>query len=65
MTSWRTTGLGICTILAAIAAAGKALLDADPLTNPDWGLLAAAISAGLGLVLARDNHVTSEQAGAK
>jgi hypothetical protein len=65
MISWRTTALGICSILAAIAAAGKALLDTDPTTNPDWGLLVAAITAGVGLIVARDNRVTSEQAGAK
>jgi len=65
MASWRTTGLGACTIVAAVAAAGKALLDGDASTNPDWGTTVAAITAGIGLILARDNKVTSEQAGAK
>lgn len=65
MGSWRTTGLGVCTILAAVAAAGKALMDGDPSTNPDWGTTIAAITAGIGLIAARDNKVTSEQAGAR
>jgi len=65
MASWRTTGLGICTIVAAVAAAGKAFLDGDPSTNPDWGTTIAAITAGIGLIFARDNKVTSEQAGVK
>jgi hypothetical protein len=42
-----------------------AMFDADPLTVPDWGAVVAAIIAGIGLISARDNNVTSEQAGAK
>jgi hypothetical protein len=65
MGSWRTTALGVCTILAAVAAVGKSLFDGDPATNPDWGTTIGAITAGVGLIMARDNKVTSEQAGAK
>jgi len=63
--SWRTTGLGICTIVAALAGAGKVLLDGDPSTSPDWATVIAAITAGIGLIAARDNGKTSEQVGAK
>jgi hypothetical protein len=32
---------------------------------PDLGPVVAAVTAGVGLILARDNDKTSEQAGAK
>jgi hypothetical protein len=63
--SWRTTTAGIAAIVAAIATAVVALFDADPLTTPDWGAVGAAFMAGVGLLAARDNKVSSEQAGAK
>lgn len=65
MSSWRTTALGVSTILVAVASAGIAFLDGDPATNVDWGVTIAAITAGLGLIAARDNGVTSKQAGAE
>lgn len=63
--SWRTTTAGIAAIVVAVATAVVALFDADPLTVPDWGAVAAAVMAGIGLLAARDNKVSSEQAGAK
>jgi hypothetical protein len=63
--SWRTTTAGIAAIVAALATAAVALFDADPLTTPDWGAVGAALMAGVGLLAARDNKVSSEQAGAK
>lgn len=63
--SWRTTTAGIAAIVVAIGTAVGALFDADPLTVPDWGAVAAAVMAGIGLLAARDNKVSSEQAGAK
>jgi hypothetical protein len=54
LTSWRTTVLGITTIIAAVAGLVQALLDADPSTNPDMTVAAAAILSGLGLIFARD-----------
>jgi hypothetical protein len=63
--SWRTTTAGIAAIVVALGTAVGALFDADPLTLPDWGAVAAAVMAGIGLLAARDNRVTSEQAGAK
>lgn len=64
MKSWKTTAAGIAAIVAALATAVGALFDADPTTLPDWGAVAAAILAGVGLIAARDNDVTSEKAGA-
>lgn len=64
-TSWKTTALGISTILAAVTAIVQALLDADPATNPDFTVAIAAITSGIGLIFARDNNVTSEKAGAQ
>lgn len=65
MRSPRTTLTGIAAILTAGGAALTALSDGDPLTSPDWASLIAACIAGLGLIWARDNNVTSEQAGAR
>lgn len=65
MTSWKTTVTGIATILTAVSGVLIALFDGNPLTNPDWTATVAAITAGIGLITARDNNVTSEQAGAK
>lgn len=65
MRSPRTTLAGIAAILTAAGAALTALSDGDPLTAPDWASLIAACVAGVGLIFARDNNVTSEQAGAR
>jgi hypothetical protein len=64
MKSWKTTATGIVTVLAAIAGAAKFMLDNDPATNPDWTAVIAALTAGIGLIFARDNKVTSEQVNA-
>lgn len=62
--SWKTTTAGVAAIVVALATAVGALFDADPNTLPDWGAVAAAVVAGVGLIAARDNNVTSEKAGA-
>ena len=62
--SWKTTTAGVAAIVVALATAVGALFDADPTTLPDWGAVAAAVMAGVGLIVARDNNVTSEKAGA-
>jgi hypothetical protein len=64
MKSWKTTVTGIAAIIVAIGSALIATLDSDPATVADWGAVVAAVLAGVGLVAARDNGVTSEQAGA-
>jgi hypothetical protein len=62
--SWRTTAAGIGAILVAVGGAVQAMFDNDPVTQPEWGAVIAACIAGFGLILARDNKVSSEQAGA-
>jgi hypothetical protein len=61
--SWRTTTTGILAIVIAIAGAVKAELDGDVTTTADWGAVAAAIIAGIGLIAARDNRVSSQDVG--
>ena len=62
MKSWKTTVTGILTIVIAAGTAAKLLLSGS---QPDWPATIAAVMAGFGLIAARDNNVTSEQAGAK
>lgn len=63
--SWQTSAAGIGAILSAVGLAIQYMNDGDPATNPEWGALVPAIIAGLGLIFARDNKVTSEDVGAK
>lgn len=57
MTSWKTTIAGALLLLAACVA--MATGHVDPIVG------GGMIAAGLGLIAARDNGVSSEQAGAK
>jgi len=54
MKNMKTTILGIATILTAIASAAIALLDGDAATSFDIGATIAAITAGIGLIAAKD-----------
>ncbi len=63
--SWKTSAAGIGAILVAVGSALTAMFDADPATIPDWGAVVAAVIAGIGLLAARDNNVSSEAAGAR
>ena len=65
MKSWKTTAAGIAAIVAAVALAISHQFDSDPATVADWSPVITALTAGVGLVLARDNDKTSEQAGAR
>ena len=65
MKSWKTTVAGVLTAIIPVLNAVQAFIDGDPATVPDWGLAIAAVTAGLGLFFARDNNVSSEEAGAK
>ena len=52
--NWKTSLLGVFTILAAVADAGKEFLTSGSLG--DIGLLFAAVTAGVGLILAKDSN---------
>jgi hypothetical protein len=61
--SWRTTVFGTGGLLFVIGGTLTALFDGKPETNPDWTAVIAALSACVGLLFARDNKVSSENAG--
>jgi hypothetical protein len=56
--SWRTTTLGIITIITAITGVVQSLIDNDPATNPDLTVAIAAVISGIGLIMAKDAKVT-------
>jgi hypothetical protein len=60
--SWKTTSAGIASIVGGASTLyfAKAHLDAQTLTGA-----VTAILAGIGLLFARDNDKSSEEAGAK
>jgi hypothetical protein len=64
MRSWKTSAAGLGAILATLATAFSQMWDNDPQTNPDWNIVLPLLFAGLTGIFARDNKVTSEQAGA-
>jgi len=63
--SWKTSAAGIAAIVVAVGGAVNTLCDGDPATMPDWAVVGVAVAAGIGLLTARDDKVTSEQARAK
>ena len=65
MKSIKTTLAGIGTFLAAVGPALASQFDNDPLTIPNWGIVVADAIAAWGLISARDNNVTSREAGAE
>ena len=65
MKSWKTTFAGLATIGAACLAVGASVLDGNPETLPNWTAFGAAVSAGVCLLMARDNSKSSESVGAK
>jgi hypothetical protein len=52
MKDWKTTTAGILTILGTLSTAGLALYHGQPLNFP---VLAASLSAGVGLIHASDS----------
>ena len=65
MKSWKTTSAAVLAVVIAICVALKAMWDGDAATVADWGYVATAIVTAIGLFFARDNSVTSKDAGAK
>lgn len=65
MKSWKTTLFGAGGLATVLFTAVSAMLDGDPATNPDWNLVLGAAMPAIGLLFARDNNVSSEQAGVK
>jgi hypothetical protein len=53
MNNWKTTALGAITIAIALLTGAKEYISTDSL--PDFGLIAASIVAGWGLITAKDN----------
>lgn len=54
MKNTKTTLAGIGAILVAIGGTLKALFDGDPSTSVDLTATIAAVSAGIGLIMAKD-----------
>jgi hypothetical protein len=54
MKNWRTTTIGIIAIATAVMGFIKATIDGDPTTEPDFAALTAALTAGIGLIFAKD-----------
>jgi|688.fasta_scaffold13468_8 hypothetical protein len=54
MRNWKTTTIGILTMLIAIATGGKEYLQTEQI--PDLALIITSILAGWGLVQAKDNN---------
>ena len=54
MKNTKTTLAGVGAILVAVGGALRAAFDADPSTNIDIASTIAAVTAGLGLIWAKD-----------
>jgi hypothetical protein len=54
MRNYKTTLLGILTIIASLSTAGREFLANGSI--PDLGLIAASLLAGWGLIVAKDNN---------
>jgi hypothetical protein len=54
MRNYKTTLLGILTIIASLSTAGREFLANGSI--PDLGIVTASLLAGWGLVMAKDNN---------
>jgi hypothetical protein len=59
MKNTKTTLAGVGAILIAVGGALKALFDGDPTTNLDLTTTIAAVTAGIGLIMAKDADKTA------
>ena len=58
--NWKTTLAGVGAIMVAVGGALKALFDGDPTTNLDLTTTIAAVTAGIGLIMAKDAEKKAE-----
>jgi hypothetical protein len=68
MNSWKTTISGLGMILTGLGLLGKVLNDfgtGEQVSFEQVALAFTTITTGIGLVAARDNSASSEEAGAK
>jgi hypothetical protein len=63
LASWRTTLTACILAVDAILHAVSALIDSDPMTNPDWNTVIMLLVAAGGLLFARDANVSSQESG--
>lgn len=64
--SWKTSSAAIASIIATILSLVVVpLIDSDESTKPQYAEAVSIISAGVGLLFARDNNKTSEDIGLK
>ena len=64
--SWRTSSTAIVSAIATVAGAIYVMIDGNPETNPDWQIVVPVVLGLFGIGMqARDNVVTSRQAGAE
>jgi len=54
MRNWKTSLLGVLTIIASLSTAGREFLANG--TIPDLGLVGASLLAGWGLLMAKDHN---------
>ncbi len=64
MKSWKTSLAGVGALLTTVGTTLNQLFDGNAATNPDWNLVLPLVCTSLIGLFARDNNVTSEQAGA-
>jgi drug/metabolite transporter (DMT)-like permease len=66
MNSWRTSVIGAVLIIGAVASlAISALVNKRALAADELVFAGGTIATGIGLINARDNNKSSEDAGAK
>jgi hypothetical protein len=58
MKNWKTTVTGALAIVVLLSNAAILLLDGNPLTTPDYGILLPGLLAGLTGLFAKDSNVT-------